>query len=204
MPTTAADIIVSARYDLRDEFSTQYTDAMLLDYLNRGLRSLTAVLSLLHSDWVNTSATLTLLISSSSVALPALFIADLKAKIGTSELTKYSVPALREELALNTVAGVPTGYCIQGTNMLFDRVTDAQYSVVLEYNAGIADLTTATTMPFNNDFNDVLRQFIILCGKSRNEYVVVSDATMQDYFYDACYSKLVSRNNAPNLYRTDF
>jgi len=204
MPITAADIIVSARYDLRDEASTQYSDAMLLDFLNRGQRALCVVLSQLRSDWVNASASLTLLISSNTVALPTLFISDIDVKIGTESLTKDSVSGIRAARVINTTAGKPTRYGIQGTNMLFDVTTDAEYTVTLEYNTGATALVAGTTMPFNDEFDDILRQFIILCGKSRNEYIIVSDAAMQDYFYEACFSKLVARNSIPNVSRMDF
>lgn len=203
--TTASELITSARYDLRDEDSTQYSTPMLLDYLNRGLRPMCVVLSMLKSDWVNTEYDFTLLDTESSVTLPTTFVSDVGVKIGTEDLVKQSVPWIRDALIQNAGnAGEPQYYAIQGTNILFDIIADDDYAGVLEYNTNVADLTTDADLPFNNEFNDVLRQFIVLAGKSRNEYALLSDVYIQDFFYQALFSRFVSRNHIPNTNKTDF
>ena len=203
---TALTIIDSARYDLIDEADTQYVDAMLLDYLNRGLRPLCTALAAIKSDWVNTSTNLTLALGASSAALPTLFVSEIRVTVGTQDLTKQSVTKLRERLRDNgTATGSPNYFAIQGTNMLFDKIAAAATTVILEYNASITELaTTAASMPFNDEFNDILRQFIVLTAKARNKYDTVSDAGMYDFFYSALLAKTVSRNFIPSTYKTDF
>ncbi len=199
----ASAIITSARYNLRDEDLTQYSDAMLLDFLNQGLRPLCVVLASLRSDWVNASTTLSLLITSQSVALPSDFISDISAKISTKDLVKKSVSWVRD-FRISSTTGEPNNYAIQGTNFLVERTTDAAYSIIFEYNQNTAALVATDNMPFNDEFNDILRHFIVLMSKSRNEYTLSSDAAIHEFFYAAVFSKLVARNYIPSQVKTDF
>jgi len=201
--TTAAELIVSARYDLRDSDKTQYSDPMLLDYLNRGLRPLCAALASLRSDWVNSSTSLTLASGDDDTDLPSDFISVINIKIGTNDLTKKSISWIRDYL-VSSSAGLPSYYAIQGTSILVEKEADDDYTLLFEYNATTATLVSTDNMPYNNEFNDVLRQFLTLIGKSRNEYSIISDAAMQDFFYAAVFSKLVSRNHVANVHRTTF
>jgi hypothetical protein len=201
--STVAQIITSARYDIRDEDATQYSDDMLLDFINRGVSVLCSGLASLSSDWVNSTSNISLSPAISVKALPTYFISDISCRIGTHYLSKKSVSEIRDMLVTST-AGEPQYYAIKGTELIFDRVTDTSYTLILEYNAKNATLTLASVMPFNDEFNDVLRQFIILCAKSRNEFIVVSDAAMQDFFYDNVFAKLIARNYVLNLHRTLF
>ena len=202
--TTAASICTSARYDLIDEKNTQYSDAMLLDFLNRGLRPLCTALASVRSDWVNTQTSLTLSSGDSSVALPTLFISPIRLTYGTQDITKTTVSDIRDK-KLSSTSGLPNYYAVQGLNILFDRTADADYALTFEYNTSVTELTATTdNMPFNDEFNDVIRQFIILLGKNRNKQSVLADAGIQDFFYSAVFSKLVSRNYVPNYSRTDF
>jgi hypothetical protein len=201
--TTAQQVIDSARYDLLDEKDTQYSDALLLDYLNRGLRPLCVALASFNSDWTNTQETLTLTSGASVTALPDYFISDIYTEIEGNPADKYSVSYIRAELREST-PGLPNKFALSGTNMMFNTEADADYAVTLEYNVGQAALTLASNMPFNDEFNDVLRQFIVILGKNRNKYSVLADAALQDFFYDAVLAKVVARNYSPNSVKTDF
>jgi len=200
--TTVAEIITSARWDLRDEDETQYSDAMLLDFLNRGLRALITTLSSLRSDWLNDDDNIILASSATSTALPDYFISDITVTIGTTKLTKKSISQIREEQLFSST-GEPSHYAISGLNLHVERAADQEYTIILEYNKGLADLVSGD-MPYNNEFNDVLRQSIILIAKSRNEYSLIGDAALQDFFISAVMAKLVARNFIPNTHRTSF
>jgi len=201
--TTAAQLITSARYDTRDEQSTQYSDAMMLDYLNRGTKNLPVTLAMLRSDWVNDTETLTILDGDSEIALPTYFMSDITVLVGTAYLTKCSVSAMRDKQT-SASTGDPGYYSIHKTNLLVDTLVDGDLSVVLEYNQSTALLLSGTSMPYNDEFNDVLRQFLVLMCKTRNEYTLAGDAAIQDFFYQALFSKVISRNHVPNVNKTDF
>ena len=201
---TVASIIESARWDLRDEEDTQYTDAMLLDFGNRGLRPLSVVLAMVNSDWVNESADLTLALGDSEVSLPSNFVSDITVRTSTSYLDKKSVSAIRR-LLVDSTPGQPDKYAIRNTIIMFEKVASVEYTIVLEYNKHEDALVSDGDMPYNDEFNDILRQFIVLVAKSRNEYELLGDAAMQDFFYAALFSKSVARNYISNSpYRTDY
>jgi len=202
--STALDVITSARYNVLDEASTQYSDPMMLDFLNRGLKPLCTALAAIRSDWVNAYTTLTLALGDSTVALPDLFISPIKCTIGTSDLTKQSVSYIRAALRTST-SGQPSYYAIQGANIAFERVVLVDTSILLEYNTSVTPLaTTASTMPFNGEFDDLLAQFVTICAKTRNKYDTVSDTGIYSFFYSAVLDKVVSRTYIPNTNNTDF
>ncbi len=199
-----ADVIQSARFDLRDENRTQYPDEMLVDYLNRGIRALTSTLGMFQSDWVFETATLPLAIGANFVALPADFATDISAFIVTQELTKRPIEQILETRREGSTDGEPTNYAIQGLNMLFEKAANVAYTITLEYNKKLNTLDLIDAMPFNDEFNDTLRQYVVLSGKNRNEYSLAGSAAIQDFFYQSVFNKLVARNYIPNNNRTLF
>ena len=211
--TTAAELITSVRWDLKDEETVQYSDPMLLDFLNRGLRPLCVTLAALNSDWVNESTTLTLDEDAEYTTLPTNYVSDISVKISSTDLTKKSISWIRNERIDNT-AGQPEYFAIQGTSLMFEKAADAEYSITLEYHKRADALTILSEMPFNDEFNDVLRQFMSLVCKSRseyttddgskNQYTYLSEVNMQSFFYQALFAKTMSRNYIPNMYKTNF
>jgi hypothetical protein len=137
---------------------------------------------------------------------PALFISEIRVTIGTDDLIKQSVSKIRERLRNNgTTTGTPYYFAIQGTNILFDKKAAADTTIIFEYNSSVAELDSIDdTMPFNDEFNDILRQFIVLTAKARNKYETMTDASLYDFFYSALLAKTVSRNFIPSTYKTDF
>jgi len=200
---TAAELILSARYDVRDSDKTQYSDAMMLDFLNRGVRGLVVVLAMAKSDWVNTTEDLILPISTNETDLPEYFISDKSAVIDTTYLIKKPVSTIRD-MRLSGGTGKPSSFAISKTNLIVETTVATAQTITLEFNQGVAALLLAADMPFNDEFNDVLRQFIVLLCKTRNEYTLVGDAAIQDFFYQALFSKLVARNYIPNIAKTKF
>ena len=66
----ASAIITSARYDLRYLDETEFTDAELLDYLNRAIVQLDSVLAGQGSDWVHETSAETLASAANSFVAP--------------------------------------------------------------------------------------------------------------------------------------
>lgn len=201
----ASAIITSARYDLRDTDSTQYTDAELLDYLNRSLTQLYAVLGSLHSDWVHASdSSKTLSASSNSVTVPSDFATIRSLWIDDDELSKQDVDYIYYERKFITTAGQPDYYAIEGASIIFERTADQNYPLIIYYNKKATDLVSSGSMPFSDEFNQPIRQAIVLMAKNRNEYNVVGDSALYDFFMSACTAKAVMRRYAPKRYRIDF
>jgi len=200
---TAADIILSARYEIRDEEAKEFSDAMLLNFLNRGVQPLSAALVRIKSDWVNDTENITLSSGNSSETLPALFVSDITVRIGTSYLVKKSVSTVRHMLVLSS-AGQPENYAIRNTTIMFDKEANADYTVVLEYNKKEDTLLATADMPYNDDFNDTLRSFIVLCATSSANERVLNEASINQFFYASLFSKTIDRTHISNIYETDF
>ena len=199
-----SEIITSARYDLKDEESTRDTDAMLVSFVNRALRNLVAVLGAVKSDWVKAATDLTLSSGNSTVSLPSDFSIANQAWIDTTEIIKDKWEVVKHTLRTSSSTGQPYKYALQGTSIQFDATADQNYTVEFLYFKSIASLTTATTMPFNGEFNDALLEAMVLISKNKDEYDVSGDAALYDFFTKYAMRKVTSRNHKPRRWNLGF
>jgi hypothetical protein len=199
-----SSVISSARYDLKDTDSTQYTNAQLLDYLNRSCVQLVSYLGSIGSDWVKKSSDLSLLSGNNYVALPTDFSTPISAWIGTNEIEKFSWEQIIYDQRTISTSNKPSRYAIDGSNMIFDTTADANYTVECVYNRTISELALTDTMPFNSEYNQPLRQAIVLIAKNIDEYDVSGDAALYDFFINACAIKTIQRNHNRKYYNLGF
>lgn len=199
-----SSVISSARYDLKDTDSTQYTNAQLLDYLNRSCVQLVSYLGSIGSDWVKKSSDLSLLSGNNYVALPTDFSTPISAWIGANEIEKFSWEQIIYDQRTISTSNKPSRYAIDGSNMIFDTTADANYTVECVYNRTISELALTDTMPFNSEYNQPLRQAIVLIAKNIDEYDVSGDAALYDFFINACAIKTIQRNHNRKYYNLGF
>lgn len=203
--TALSSLITSARYDLRDTGSTEYTDAELIDYYNRAQIELYSVLQSLKSDWVHESDTsITLEEDGNSVDVPSDFATVRSIWIDDDRILQKDVDYIYYKRELISDEGQPDYFAIKAAEFIFERTADQDYSLTVYYNKKSTTLVTADTLPFSDEFNQPLRQAIVLQAKSRNEYDIMGDAAMHDYFMAAALAKVVSRNFTPKPYRINF
>ena len=201
----ASTIITSARYDLRDTGSTEYSNAELLDYLNRAQVQLYSVLHSLHSDWVHASDTsTTLLEDGNSVSVPTDFSTVRSIWIDTDMLSKKDVDFIYYKRKHITGAAKPVFYATEAQTFIFEHTADQDYDLTIYYNKDSTALESSGTMPFNSKFDQPLRQMIVLQAKSRNEYDIMGDAAIYDFLMDAALGNVISRNRQPKGYRLNF
>ena len=201
----ASTIITSARYDLRDTGSTEYSNAELLDYLNRAQVQLYSVLHSLHSDWVHASDTsTTLLEDGNSVSVPTDFSTVRSIWIDTDMLSKKDVDFIYYKRKHITGAAKPVFYATEAQTFIFEHTADQDYDLTIYYNKDSTVLESSGTMPFNSKFDQPLRQMIVLQAKSRNEYDIMGDAAIYDFLMDAALGNVISRNRQPKGYRLNF
>jgi len=201
----ASAIITSARYDLRDTGSTEYSDAELLDYLNRGQVQLYSILQSLRSDWVHASdTTITLEEDDNSVAVPTDFSTVRSVWIGDDLLTKKDVDFIYYRRKFVSGTAKPVFYATEAQIFIFEYTADQDYDLTIYYNKDSTDLELTDTMPFNSKFDQPLRQVTVLQAKSRNEYDILGDAAIYDFLMDAALGKVISRNHQPKGYRINF
>jgi len=89
-------------------------------------------------------------------------------------------------------------------NFIFERDADADYSLTVHYNSKPTALVVASDMPYNDIFNDSISKSVVIQAKNRNELGVSIDAVLEDIFHTAATTYVVSRNYAPNRYRSSF
>ena len=203
---TAASVITSARYDLRDSSSNQYADTELLDYLNRGLRQLDSVLSTMSSDRVFVEDTSKTLSSSDNyVSAPDRCMKVRQLWSGTSELTPKNPDYIYyKRNIVGSTTGQPSYYAQAGENIIFERAADDDYSLKIYFDQRTDTLSSGTTMPYSDELNDPLRESIVILAKRRNEYDVNLDAVLYDFFLDAARSIVVKRRYNKKPYYLGF
>jgi hypothetical protein len=208
MATTVLNLIGKLRYDLRDTVPEYtYSDAELIEYLNRAVLNLDYELSRVNSDLVAKSSDVTLSSSDTSVDLPTGCILVRDAWIGTAQLnalTPYN--QLQYDRQRQSTTGQPTYYCQAGNKVEFNKTADQDYTVKLFYdvrtytsvNPNISlDLVSSDTMPYNDIYNNAIKQAIVLQAKSRNEMSGIEGAMMQIFSSSVRSREAIKRNLPP-------
>ena len=202
---TVASVITSMRYDLRDGSTLQYVDLELVEYLNRALRVLDATLSGLKSGWVSNEDTATkLLITENSSTKSTAAIVVREVWIGSDQLEKKDHDVIYYKRQFISDTGQPDYFAEEGTNLIFERTADQEYDLEIYYDKRATALTAVGNMPYDDEFNDPLREAAIILAKRRNEYDVNLDAVLHDFFMGAALKKEMIRKFKPRRYRLGF
>lgn len=198
--STVSTVLTSARYDLRDTNSSRYlySNAELMDYLNRAIRVLDAELRGLNSDWVHQQTTLSISTNASTVSQAAGWAAVRSLWIGDDEITKKSLDYINAKRKSVTAAGQPDYYAQNGVTLIFERRSNNDYTITSHIDK-FAPLIASTgdPMPFNGEFDDPLMASVILLAKNRNELSLVTDAVLHDLFKSASMKNVIKRNFVP-------
>jgi len=100
--------------------------------------------------------------------------------------------------------GKPMYWSHEATNILFDYIADQDYGIAIHYNGKSSALTTSSSMPYGDEFNEELRQAVLLMAENRNEKISDATALLYDFFRRAASTKAIRRNYIPKRYRLDF
>ena len=201
----ASAIITSGRYDLRDTNINQYEDPELLDYLNRSLVQLDAALLALSSDWLHASdLSSTLSSGTDSVTAPTRCLSIRSLWIGTNQKTQKSPDVIEYKSQFISSTGEPSFFALQGANIIFERTADDDYTLKNYYNRYASTLETSSTMPYSSQFDQELRQGMVLAAKARQERATDIDGLLLDYFTEAAANKAMKRQFKPKPYRLGF
>ena len=202
---TVANIIIAGRYDLRDTNSIQYVDAELLGYLNRALVQLDGALSALHSDWVLTEDTATtLLAAGNSVTTPTRCVRVRKVWISSDQIEKKLPGYIYDKRKFITATGQPVYFAHNATSLIFETTADADYDLTIYYDIRSSALTVGGNMPYDDEFNEPLKQAMILLAKNRQEQSPGIDAQLFDFFARVAIGKVIGRRVMPKRYRLGF
>lgn len=203
---TVQNIIDSCRYDLRDPAAiAEYTDAELIDYVNRAIRVLDTELASLKSDWTHsTDSPSTLQSGANSVAQPSLCNNIRSVWYGEIEIFKRTTDEIIRKRKWITGTGQSYFYGHEGANIIFERTADQNYELAVHYDTYTDTVVAGTSMPYNGTFNQSILKAVVLIAKSRNELSLSVDAALQELFHEAAMSDVVRRNYRPKRYYLGF
>jgi hypothetical protein len=202
---TVANILTSMGYDLRDASSLQYPSAERLEYLNRALRALDAFLSSLKSGWVSDEDTsVTLSQAANSATKPTGTIVVREVWIGSDQLYKKDHDVIYYKRQFISGTGQPDYFAEEGTSLIFERTADQDYTLEIYRDQRATALTAVGNMPYDDEFNDPLREAAVILAKRRNEHDVNLDALLHDFFMQAAITKEMRRKFKPKRYRLGF
>jgi len=200
-------VITSRRYDLRDTTATyEWSDNELVEYANRAVFLMDRILASMGSDLIHTQVlTLDLTIAQNYIAYPsgALNIHD-PIWYGSLRVWKKPLEYIMYLRNVSSVTGFPNYWCHRGANIEFDRTADATYeNFTIYYDAPTATLTTASSMPYQDRFNNVIGQAMVVMAKARNDNAVAVDAAISAMFEEAAIAEVIKRDHVKRI-RLDF
>jgi hypothetical protein len=154
---TAADIIAQAKQDLHEPEARVWGSKDLLTFLNRALRVFDSWLLSIDSSRLFTTGNVTLLAGGTSVAAPSGAIQVHSVWDSTTQLSgPRDVIFLANYRQSTGTTGTPVSFGFDGVNIVFDVIADDDYTLTVHYSKLSTELTEASSMPFNDVFNDAI------------------------------------------------
>lgn len=205
---TVADIIASARYDLRDFGGQKFDDDQLVDYVNRIIILLDDLLITKRSDFTMTAGTGTL--SSGEYTMTAPARSDIVTAVfyGTETIVKRPLGDVLYRYQMNnesSVTGKPSYWAYNNTTLTFNIEADTDYALHIHYHVRTATLTTSANMPYNDWFNNYIREaVVIMASKAKDDKVVNVDMQFYEMFKRVVNSAVIGRNFTPQPYKLGF
>lgn len=208
---TVQSIITSARYDLRDyQKGLVYDNAELLDYLNRMVGVLDSTLASMRSDLVeeeDTSFTLSAdtKVVDLSTLNSGLWDSIRSVWIDQDELEKISIDHMRFKRQFRSGTSQPQYWCLSGLNMLFEEDAADDYSLEIYYNKKTGELTLTNDMPYNDIFNEDIREMLVLHAKAKKSgRISRADSFYSDVFRQRAMAENLRRQHLPKYYWLGF
>jgi hypothetical protein len=185
MTTYANDLYQSIGYDLKDERGLDFGAPLYIDYLNRAIRRLAWAFAKNKFNINKKIGTgLSLTVGLNELTLPTDFLAEdyfyvstrttpLKKLDGELELMKYIG---------DTSRGEPVNYLIRGSTLIVKPIADATYSIIpLYWYIPTKISKMVDILPFNEIFDDPIREFIVALAMNRDEYSIeIQNALLMD------------------------
>ncbi len=120
------------------------------------------------------------------------------------EVVKTSTDQIFDRRKRATGTSRPYYWAHEGINLIFDYKADQAYGLFIHYNQESATLEMDTAMPYNGEFDESLREGLVMIGKQRKGELKNADIAMAAMFKQAVMTKTVRRNFIPKRYRLDF
>lgn len=203
-----SDLIESARYDLRDFGGQKFDDDQLVNYVNRIIKLLDDLLITRNSDFTMKHASATLATGENTATAPANVNTIIHLYSGSNIITKESLIDVMDRYQVNdenSSTGNPSYWAYRGNNIYFDIEADDDYALDAYYHVKTAILTADNYMPYNDFFNEYIREGIVsMAEKARENKVATVDTQFYNLFKHIVDSAVVGRNFVPKPYYIGF
>lgn len=101
--------------------------------------------------------------------------------------------------------GRPYYWAQEGEYIVFELATSTDYVFTIHYNKRTATLTTASSMPYNDQFNEVFRELLVMHAKAKKEgQIGPSEQVYQSLFRQILFQQQIRTDRVPKYYKLDF
>lgn len=204
---TAQTIIDAVKYDFNDFGEQEYDNTMLIHYLNRMIVLLDRALIGQNSDQTLTEGSVTLLISTNSIAAPirAGNIREIwdENEVILAKLSAREIYERRMHRQGNTA--MPKFWAHIQENIEFEVTADAEYDFTVYYDMLSAPITALTNdMPYDSLYDGYLREALVMVAKGKkDQQFAQADSAYFQMFKDVVWQDMINRNFVPRM-RLDF
>jgi hypothetical protein len=206
---TVQSVINSARYDLVDfvdgvGVGIDFDDAELLDYMNRMIGIMDATLSSLSSDLVEAEETSIDTVASQdyvdiSAMNSGLWNRVRRVYLGSDTLEQVGLPYMRYTRLYRSGDARPHIWALSGTQILFPQGADAAHTdLLIYYDKKTATLSLSDSMPYDDIFNEFLREMLVLNAKAKKQGLMNrTDTAFNEMFKRRAMQETISRGFIP-------
>ena len=204
MATTVQEIITSARYDLRDFGGQKFDDPQLVNYVNRIIILLDKLLINKNSDFTTTSSSVALASGDYTSTAPTRNHFIICIFNGSDLLTKEPLGEVMYRYQINnesSATGSPGYWAYNNGNIYFNIEADANYTLTAHHHVKTATLTLVDNLPYNDFFNEYIREaIVVMASKAKDDKVVNVDMEFYKMFQLAVNEAVIGRNFTPKDY----
>lgn len=204
--TTAATVLTGIRYDLRNYGDIDFDELQMIHYLNRAITTLDYMLIQQNSDWTLNSGDVTLSSADNYTAVPTGALNIREVWIVDERKEQLSPMALYYKREFRSDTAEPQFWAHVADNIQFEVAADVDYTVTVYYDkASTAISTSASTMPYQGRFDDLLREAtVVLCEAKKYKNPQEADMLYMGLFQAIVYQDMVNRRFVKKNYRLDF
>lgn len=209
---TAQTVIDGMRWDLRDYGDgIQWDDEELLVYLNRMIKLLDTELASVNSEFVHgTETDIDTVASQNYVDISGMNSGNWDSIrsfwIGDDRLEFLTIDKMYYKRKFISGDRYPYYWSLEGTNIIFETGCDAAHTdVVIHYNKKTATLAVTDSMPYNDIFNEVIREATVRYARSKAAGQLDNiDNLYYGMFKQAVFAENMRRNYRPKSYHMDW
>ncbi len=101
-------------------------------------------------------------------------------------------------------SGTPANWAWEGTNIIFDYFASQAYGLIVHFSQKTTTLEMSDDMPYNDEFNNQIRQGLVLIAENKYDEVANLTAVLQEMFKQASRTKTLRRGYVPKRHRLRF